>query len=137
MALIMVVDDDDETRVLLDSILVRDAGHDVRYAEDGHAAIARFEATRPDVVITDIEMPRLNGVALIRHLKQVQAGAGVIAISGKGLDRLERAIDAGALIALTKPLDRATLLDAVERAIHAPDPWSREPRSAGRAGSGG
>jgi CheY-like chemotaxis protein len=119
----MVVDDDAETRLLLDSVLGREEGHEVRYADDGDSAIARLDRMKPDVVITDIEMPRMNGVRLIQHLQSTQSGARVIAISGKGADRLERAVDAGAMIALSKPLERQSLVDALEQALSASDPW--------------
>lgn len=123
MALIVVVDDDPETRALLDTILVRGEGHEVRYADDGDSAIMRLDRIDADVVITDIAMPRLNGLHLIRHLRQAQSRAGIIAISGKGRDRLERAVDEGALVALPKPLEREALLDAVDRALAPSDPW--------------
>lgn len=123
MALIMVVDDDADTRTLLDRVLVVDEGHEVRYAEDGDSAVLRLDSLKPDVVITDIEMPRLNGVQLIRHLKRIQSGASVIAISGKGVDGLRRALDAGAMTALSKPLHRQEVLDALAQALGAPDPW--------------
>ncbi|HKK92632.1 MAG TPA: response regulator [Longimicrobiales bacterium] len=123
MALILVVDDDAETRVLLDEALVREEGHEVRYADDGDSAIDRLAHIKPDVVITDIAMPRLNGIQLIRHLENIRCGARVIAISGKGRDGLQRAVDAGAMIALEKPVEKRDLLDALDRALDLPDPW--------------
>jgi len=123
VALILVVDDDAETRVLLDEALVREQGHEVRYADDGDSAIDRLARIRPDVVITDIAMPRLNGIQLIRHMESIQCGARVIAISGKGRDGLQRAVDAGAMIALEKPVEKRALLDALDRALDGADPW--------------
>lgn len=123
MALIMVVDDDAETRVLLDSVLVHEEGHEVRYADDGDSAVARLASMKPDVVITDIEMPRMDGVRLIQHLKDAQSGASVIAISGKGTARLEAAVEAGAMIALSKPLQRQALVDALAQALEPSDLW--------------
>ena len=68
---ILVVDDDPQARVLLNSLLADDLGHQLVFAPDGEAGIARYEQTHPDVVITDLVMPRLSGILMIEYLTAI------------------------------------------------------------------
>ncbi len=122
MAKILVVDDDAETRVLLNALLGA-LGHDIVFAPDGESAIGRFERTDPDLVITDLVMPNLHGVELIEHLRAVYPGSRIIAISGLAPDQLQDAREAGAVAALPKPIDGDALLEAVDRALSKRRPW--------------
>lgn len=61
---ILVVDDDANAREAL-TILLTDAGFDVRGAHDGVSAFAQLATFRPDVIITDVRMPRMDGLALV------------------------------------------------------------------------
>ena len=81
------------------------------------------EKTDPDLVITDLVMPGLHGVLLIEHIRTLDPDAKIIAISGKAPEQLHRAKEAGAMATLTKPLDRAKLVAAVERALAVRDLW--------------
>ena len=74
VATILVVDDDQETRILLSSVLGDGLGHTLVFAKDGEAGIRIFRRTDPDLVITDLVMPRLHGVLMIEHLKAVGHG---------------------------------------------------------------
>jgi len=67
---VLVVDDERSMRELLSIVLRRD-GHDVRLAEDGAAAIALLERERIDILITDIRMPEVNGVDVLREAKRI------------------------------------------------------------------
>ena len=106
VATILVVDDDPETRVLLNSVLGDELGHTLVFAKDGEAGIDVFRRTHPELVITDLVMPRLDGIRLIDHLKEVYPTSTIIAMSGKAQDLLKRAEALGAEVALTKPLQR-------------------------------
>ena len=85
-----------------------------------------YEQIHPDLVITDLVMPEMHGVLLIEQLKAAHPACKVIAISGKAPEHLQRAIQAGALATLEKPMERRALVEAVERAL-APDRFESGP----------
>ena len=120
---ILVVDDDPQARVLLNSLLADDLGHQLVFAPDGEAGIARYEQTHPDVVITDLVMPRLSGILMIEYLTAIYPTSKIIAVSGKGSGRLKRAKAAGAVATLAKPIQRDELISALQEALAGPEPW--------------
>jgi CheY-like chemotaxis protein len=88
------------------------SGHEVRVAHDGQAAVEAAEAFRPDVILLDIGMPRLNGYEAARVIRGRDWGRGValIALTGWGQDDdRRRAEDAGFDHHFTKPVDPAAL----------------------------
>ena len=80
---ILVVDDDEASRKGLAS-LVSGWGHSVDEAADGEEALAKARAALPSVVITDLVMPKLDGLALLRALQDELPFATVILVSGQG-----------------------------------------------------
>jgi CheY-like chemotaxis protein len=119
MARILVVDDDVDARILLYGILA-DLGHDVLLATDGEVALTLYDQSEPDLVVTDLVMPVLNGVLLIEHLSNLDPDVRIIAISGKGQEHLRRAKEAGVAAALSKPIQRDKLIAEVARILGAP-----------------
>ena len=121
MATILVVDDDQTIRALLREIL-NNEGHHILEAIDGKQGMKQFQATRPDLVITDILMPEKDGVELIMELQESDQNVKIIAMSGggRGLDaefNLRIAKDFGAVQQLEKPFTRQAVLGAVRRAL--------------------
>jgi CheY-like chemotaxis protein len=112
---ILVVDDDQRVREVLYEALVM-AGYDVVAAADGEEALAAYAATPTDLIITDLMMPRRDGVETIRHLRHHHPDARVIAVTAaRGrFNRLTAARHVGAHDALLKPFRMADLLAAVE-----------------------
>jgi len=127
VATILVVDDDPETRVLLNSVLGDHLGYMLVFAKDGEAAIEVFRRTDPDLVITDLSMPRLDGFRLIGHLKEAYPAASIIALSGGSKRLLKRAETLGAEVALAKPIHPDDLVAAVEQALAGPVPAPQAP----------
>ena len=123
MAHVLVVDDDEITRTLVGRTL-QDAGHEVMYAVDGSAALARIERQDFDVVITALAMPEMNGLRLIRHLSEASNRIPVIAISGQNAEQLLLAADHGVSATLFKPVNPAPLLAAVEGACESTNVWA-------------
>lgn len=118
-ARILLVDDEPEIRRLLSRHLQR-LGYTVREAGDGEEAVALATAEIPDVVITDMAMPRLNGLDLLEQLRSMDPGLPVIVLTGHGsFDNVIAAMRRGAAFDyLVKPLQDLTVLEvAVARAL--------------------
>lgn len=94
--------------------LLRLHGFDVREANDGQDALEHLAEFHPDLVLTDLMMPVMDGVELIRRLRAdpTTAGLPVVAITADATEQAEtRARKAGAVDVITKPVDLPALLD--------------------------
>lgn len=113
---VLVVDDDPDVALLVKTVLERRAGCIVDVAADGNAAIARMAEVRPDLVVTDIEMPGLSGLELLAELRRTAPNIPVIVMTAHvSVDYAVSALRAQADEFLTKPLDNAKLVEAVTR----------------------
>jgi CheY-like chemotaxis protein len=128
---ILVIDDQTQVRAAV-SLALRAKGFDVVTAENGHAGLRTFKASRFDLVIADIFMPEMDGVKLIKALRERNPDLPVIAVSGVHLHGSERtALDLfplspnlSGIVCLQKPFGAVELLQAI---VHA-----TEKRIAGR-----
>lgn len=122
MARILVIDDDPGVRSVLLSMLTR-KGHTVRCEGDGESGLAAFARERPDLVITDIIMPKKEGIETIQSIRRAAPDMPIIAISGGGrvanADFLPLATKFGATAVIAKPFASAVLLDAIQSALAA------------------
>ena len=89
MANILAVDDDEKIRDLL-STLLRRKGHHVLTASHGQKGIDVFRRERPDVTILDFEMPDMDGLVVLRQIREIDPHAPVIMLTGAGTDVLEK-----------------------------------------------
>lgn len=111
--LILVVDDDPSIRQTLTRELAL-AGYDALSAADGVEGKTIFEERRPDLVITDLAMPRADGHAMIAAVRQADEGTPVIVLSVRGEEEDKvRALDLGADDYVTKPFSLRELLARV------------------------
>ncbi len=116
---VLVVDDDAGVRYTLREILASD-GIETDEAEDGAAALARYEASPVPLVITDLRMPRMDGMELLRRLLARAPAPRVILITAHGSERQAvEAMKAGAWDYFRKPFDKDELLAVVRRAVEA------------------
>lgn len=109
---VLVVDDNKDAADLM-GLALRLAGHDVRTAYDGHAALELAPVFAPDVLLLDLGMPGLNGFETARHIRRQPWGArlALIAVTGWGQEQdRRRTADAGFDAHLTKPVDTVELL---------------------------
>jgi CheY-like chemotaxis protein len=121
MADILVIDDDAQIRRLLGAILTVD-GHTVREAADGAEGVTLYGAAVPDLVLCDLDMPGMDGLATMRALRQLDAGARIVVITGgaiDGHDATTLAQQAGAVLTVTKPFD-VNLLRTIIRGVLTP-----------------
>ena len=115
MASILIVEDEPTDRVILESI-VEGLGHEVHVASNGLQALNLQFGKRIDVVITDLHMPQIDGLGLIRALRASFSDAAIIAVSGSGPDLMAAVRRMGVCAVLSKPVDRHELVEALEKA---------------------
>ena len=110
MKLLVVDDNEDLLEVVASALEI--FGHTVDKAEDGAAAVDLQSSNLYDAVITDAEMPRLDGIKLCRYLKTNFPRVRIIGMSGSG--RIHEFEDAGADAYLPKPFSLDALRDAID-----------------------
>ena len=114
---VLIVDDDAGTRAALKGLL-ETQGYSVDQAGDGAAALERLVDLPPDLIVTDLDMPAMNGMQLLSALRERGHDLPVIvATSAAELSSAVEAMRAGATDYLTKPVDFEALLVALERAL--------------------
>src|SRR5262252_8716117 len=114
---VLAIDDEPAMTEWL-KILLEHAGYEVRTALIGTRGEELFRTWRPDAVITDMMLPDVDGIELVRKFKQLDPEAEVIVITGQGnIPRSVEAVKAGAFDFLEKPVDAERLLDKLEKAI--------------------
>ncbi len=116
---VLVVDDDQAVRYTLKEIL-EEAGMEVSVAEDGAAAIARLEGGTFELVISDLRMPKLDGMALLRQALKAPRPPKVILITAHGSEKQAvEAMKLGAFDYFRKPFEMDELLTGVRRAVES------------------
>lgn len=112
MATILIIEDQASVRRLLVQVL-EDAGYQVWEAADGRLGIEQFRVHPTDLVLTDLEMPEMNGWEVIVALTRTYADVKIMAMSGMHPDELQKAVCCGARRTFQKPLDFTALLQAI------------------------
>lgn len=115
-----MIDDNPHMRRLLFRVL-QSEGHDVVLAKDGIDGVAKYCAELPDLVITDMNMPKQGGVETITKIRQTTPTANIVAMSGSGGSDgtypLRAARMSGAVEVLSKPFKMSELVDCVSRVL--------------------
>jgi len=118
---ILVVDDEPNLRRVLSAQLQRD-GYDVHTAEDGEQAIQILQENHVDLVITDLRMPRMDGMALLRHTVENEEELPVIILTAHAtVDNAVEALKTGAFDYITKPFDQNEVRMIVRKALKTQD----------------
>ncbi|HKB13994.1 MAG TPA: response regulator transcription factor [Vicinamibacterales bacterium] len=113
---VLVVDDEPQITRVLRTVLTSQ-GYQVRTASEGESALANFTEFRPELVITDLYMPHMDGIELCRRIRAM-SGVPIIVLSVKGEERTKvEALDCGADDYVTKPFGMDELLARVRAAL--------------------
>ena len=113
---LLLVDDEQGIRKIL-GITLLDKGYDVSVAPNGEEALRIFKKIRPGIVITDIKMPGMDGIELLKHIKAHDAETEVIMITGHGgIELAIKSLKFEATDFVTKPINDDVLDFALKRA---------------------
>src|SRR5713101_6071558 len=113
---VLVVDDEQQITLVLRSGLTKH-GYDVRVAAEGESALELFHAWTPDLVVTDLSMPNMNGLEFCRRLRSISS-VPIIVLSVKGDETVKvEALDAGADDYVTKPFAMGEFLARVRAGL--------------------
>jgi two-component system, OmpR family, KDP operon response regulator KdpE len=123
---ILVVDDEPQiTRVLRTSLNAH--GYEIRVANDGETALEIVKDFAPDLVITDLAMPNMNGIELCRQLRKTsQVPILVLSVRGEARSKIE-ALDSGADDYVTKPFSTGELMARIRAALRRSPPSTTTP----------
>jgi len=120
MKKILVCDDATFMRVVIKNILSSAGYTDVIEAEDGEKAVQMYKDNKPDLVLMDITMPKIDGIEAVKQIKAYDEDAKIIMCSAMGQQALViESIKAGALEFILKPFKEDNVIDAVKRALES------------------
>ena len=110
---VLLVEDNQVIRELL-AVILRRAGHEVFTASDGVEGLQQFQLQQPDLLITDLIMPRMNGCELCKHVREISAVPTVLItgaiLDDSGIDLVSGEVDAF----LSKPFGSSELLAVID-----------------------
>ena len=115
--LLMVVDDDAVARQTMEDILT-DEGYEVMLAQDGRDASEQLARRLPQLLLTDLEMPELNGERLIEHVRATHPQLPIVVLTSRlVIDARREAQRLGVTGYINKPIEIGTLLSIVESTL--------------------
>lgn len=113
---VLVIDDEKPTLSMFKLFLAA-YGYDVFTAEDGEKGLELYKETSPDIVFTDIKMPGIDGLEVLRRIRKTSSETQVVIITGHGdMEKAVEALDMDASDFINKPVERAALNSALTRA---------------------
>ncbi len=119
MATILAVDDSASMRQMV-AFTLKGAGHEVIEAVDGEDALAKAKTSKPDLVLADINMPKMDGISLIRELRKLPGYEFIpmlVLTTEYATDKKEEGKSAGATGWLVKPFDPDKLLATISKVV--------------------
>jgi two-component system chemotaxis response regulator CheY len=117
MSKVLVVDDAEFLRLRISKMLLAE-GHEVIQAENGLQAIAKYEQEKPDVVLMDITMPEMDGLAALKQIRAADAGAKVVMLTALGQESVVvEAIKSGARDFVVKPFEKERVIAAINKLV--------------------
>jgi len=114
---VLVVEDNQDARELLAIVLAAE-GLSVITAGDGQAALNILRQRTPDLIITDIQMPLVDGIQLIRRIREdIQTSLPIVVMTAFDSGKAKDALEAGANHSATKPMDFESLVQLVKQIL--------------------
>jgi YesN/AraC family two-component response regulator len=113
---VLIIDDEESIRDVLVTFF-SELGYDIFTAQDGRGGIAEFKNNPTDLVITDIVMPRVEGIGTIREIRKQSKTVKIIAMTGFVGSYLQEAVTLGADDSINKPFTSDELIEVVQRVI--------------------
>ncbi|NCC28638.1 MAG: response regulator [Gammaproteobacteria bacterium] len=116
---ILIVDDEPNIVISLEFLMMRE-GHEVRVARDGEAGLAAVRTHRPDVVVLDVMMPKLDGFAVLEAVRSDPdlAGTRILMLTAKGREAEQnKGLALGADAYMSKPFSTRDLVDKVKELL--------------------
>ncbi len=129
---ILLAEDAPDNRFLIQAYL-KNLPYRIEIAENGHVAIEKFKAIRPDLVLMDVQMPEIDGLAATRVLRQWESEQGlsptpIIALTASALaEDVKRSLAAGCDDHISKPVRKPVLLAAIRKAMATPTAAAAKP----------
>lgn len=115
---VMIVDDEPDMLSMLRLVIEKKCDCDVVTARSGHLALDKLKAGRPDVIITDIKMPDLDGLQLLNRIRDLDKSISVVIMTGYGtIDMAVQALKDGAYDFLQKPFDKDHIVRLVRHCL--------------------
>lgn len=115
---ILIVDDDKTMAMLLAKVIERKCGYEISLASSGKKAYEKLKGCLPDVILTDVKMPDMDGLTLMELAKKFDPAISVIIMTGFGtIDLAVRALKEGAYDFLQKPFDNDYLIHTINRSL--------------------
>lgn len=115
---ILICDDAAFMRMMIKDILSKNGYNIAGEAENGMKAVEKFKEVTPDLVLMDITMPEMDGIAALKEIKKLDAGAKVIMCSAMGQQAMViESIQAGAKDFIVKPFQAERVLEAVKKVV--------------------
>ena len=119
LVLVLVVDDDGGARQVMADVLIEE-GYEVALAENGQRALEQIDREVPAILVTDLEMPELDGERLIMSARALHPGLPILVITSRlVVDAAREAERLGVMGYLNKPIEIETLLDRIKIALQA------------------
>lgn len=117
MAKILIVDDAEFLRARISKMLISN-GHEALQADNGLNAVSSYKNARPDVVLMDITMPEMDGLAALKEIRAHDPNARVIMLTALGQESVVlEAIKSGARDFIVKPFEPDRVLTAIRKAL--------------------
>jgi DNA-binding response OmpR family regulator len=122
MAKVLVIDDQPNVRALLD-LLLRQKGYDVMLADNGRTGLQLYRQEHPDVILLDLNMPKLDGVTVLKEIRNVDLKQPVIVLTGDTNPETERQVRTlGVSEFIVKGSSLHAVEDTLKRLLKTPTP---------------
>ncbi|MFH1440319.1 MAG: response regulator [Candidatus Woesearchaeota archaeon] len=110
----MIVEDDPANREVMGFVLEKYDNYILEFAEDGEEGLQKYIMNKPDIIITDYVMPKMNGGALINEIRKIDKNAQIILLTGY---RTNNGIPVSDVPIINKPFEPKVLIETIESVL--------------------